>query len=112
MTHRVWAVLVGGALGAAILWAVLVVCSSCSPEPVVVPPRERPEAGAPADCSKACVQLRALGCDEGLPTPGGASCESVCGAVEQSGATTLDVGCVAAAESCEAARACGYGGPP
>lgn len=91
-----------------------VVACACSPsvDPPVTPPKERPEPGSEADCASACDHLRALGCEEGQPTPGGATCETVCNNVEQSGATTLDVGCVATAETCDAARSCGYGAEP
>ncbi len=112
MRDRVSGVLVAFCL--AVLGAVfaLAVLTSCTPEPVVIPPKERPEPGTPADCTTACARLEHLGCEEAKPTPAGATCEDVCNNVQQSGATALDLACVIDAGSCEVANACGYGGPP
>lgn len=90
----------------------LLLATNCTPAPVVLPPKERPEAGTPADCDAACGRLRALDCEEGKSTPGGGTCEDVCLNVQQSEATALDLACVVRAGSCSAANACGYGGPP
>jgi hypothetical protein len=65
------------------------------------PPAERPDDG----CAAACAQLRALGCDEGEPSPEGKSCETVCRVAAEAG-IALGTACVATASSCEAARAC------
>lgn len=69
---------------------------------------ERPDADA-AGCPEACAHLAQMGCDEAQPTPGGATCLDVCVSVQTSAATALDLACVTAAPSCEAANACGYG---
>lgn len=91
----------------------LLVLTQCGPGPaVIVVPSARPEPGTPADCARACAHLRSLGCEEGKPTPGGASCEQVCDNVQQSGATALDLGCVVDAGTCARANGCGYGAEP
>lgn len=107
----VWtlSVLVGGLV--AVFALLLTQCSPAVDGPVP-PPKERPTAGTVEDCAAACSNLRAHGCEEGTPTPAGVPCETVCSNVEESGATTLDVGCVVKAESCEVARECGYGAEP
>lgn len=82
---------------------------NCDPPPDY-PTRIRPiEAGTPADCKAACDHLRSLGCEEGNPTPKGATCEDVCNSVESSGTVTLDPGCVANIAKCEEIDACTYG---
>lgn len=84
---------------------------ACGPDvftPTGPPPKERPDADS-AGCPEACAHLAHLGCDEAKPTPGGATCLDVCVSVQQSEATALDLVCVTAATSCDAANACGYG---
>ncbi len=57
-------------------------------------------------CAAACSHLRDLGCPEGEPTPGGATCEDWCTAVEDSGAATLNPECLAGVKSCSEVDAC------
>ena len=84
-------------------------CEQFIVDPVYPPPRERPEPGDAAACDAACANLRAVCPEMAEPTPAGATCEMVCLNVETSGATTLDVACLATAADCDAAHACGYG---
>lgn len=62
-----------------VLTALLVGCSSCHPVPAPAPaPVPMADAGPGDACSRACAHLRANGCPDGAPTPGGVSCETVC----------------------------------
>lgn len=49
---------------------VLCSCNGCPPNPTPNPLQ--------ADCTKSCSHLRELGCEEGKPTPKGATCETIC----------------------------------
>lgn len=98
-------------------------CQSCQvpPTPPPIGP-EPPPAPAPlpvmrdaaisvdsgADgCAVACRRLRTLGCEDGKPTLGGSSCETVCRGVNASaGAARVNTTCVAAAKTCAAVGAC------
>lgn len=69
------------------------------------PPAPEPAPSSP--CARACARFAALGCQEAQPTAAGASCAAVCENIESSGVISMDPECVARAESCSIARACG-----
>lgn len=60
-------------------------------------------------CALACDHLRALGCESGLPTPGGTACEELCLEVEAlysaGKADSLHPQCVPLADTCAEADA-------
>ena len=108
----------------AILFASLL-ASSCELGPFPKPPPQ-PEPPSPWDnpsdaqpqpedvdgaahtpCYLACQKLKALGCPEAKPTAAGATCVQVCTNIESSGVVTMGPECVAKAESCSIAKACG-----
>lgn len=70
----------------------------CTP-PVPTPIEPEPLPPAPASCASMCDRMRQLGCEEGKPTDGGASCEMVCENAEQS-PVPMPVACMAQARSC------------
>lgn len=82
--------------------------SACWPKPPPEPESppviiEDPDGGWTA-CTRACVRLAELGCDEAKPTPKGTPCKKVC---EDAAAEGIDLTCggaVLTASSCEAAR--------
>ncbi len=87
--------------------AVLALGSRC--DVPVEPVRPKPvDAGTPADCAAACAHMRKLGCEEGKPTPKGATCEDVCNNVEASGTITLHPACVVKIERCDQVESCAY----
>jgi hypothetical protein len=91
------------------------VCASCllggTCKHDVTDVRPKPtDAGSPSECSAACKHLRELGCEEGKPTPAGASCEDVCNNVERSGTVTLHPACVIHIKHCNEIQSCAYGG--
>lgn len=71
------------------LVSLLLACAGAPPEP------KPPEPGR--DCKNACSRLRELRCDEGDPTPDGATCEEVCA---NGMADRYDLGCIEAVEQC------------
>lgn len=81
--------------------AALLTCERPNPPP----PRMLPD-GARATCPGMCEHLRALGCEEGEPTPEGATCEAICEHAISVPYSRLDIACVQAAPSCVAARRC------
>ena len=89
-------------MGFARLAIILCLAAGCSTGPAPIPdPPPQPDA-----CQAACERLAALGCPEAEPTPEGASCDTVCRNVEESGVTSMRPGCVAEANSCEEADSC------
>ncbi len=93
-------------LVASVLSAMLL-AGTCNQD--VEPVRPKPvDAGTPADCSAACQHMRELGCEEGKPTPGGATCEDVCNNVEGSGTVTLNPACVVGISRCDQIESCAY----
>lgn len=74
---------------------------ACSPAVVPTPPPE-------PTCADACAHLLDLGCESGLPTDEGASCQEVCENAESLGLPEIrwPRACVAAAPNCGAAEAC------
>jgi hypothetical protein len=76
-------------------------------------PGEFPQAGKPGlpspTCADACARWRALGCREAGPTPGGASCEAACEAVQGSGLVRYDLRCLSGVETCDQILLCGPG---
>jgi len=78
---------------------------ACHPLPPPVPP-PKPPAGEPS-CATACDRLREMRCRTGDNTPAGATCEDVCGNMEDSRIIAFGVDCVTRAESCAVAESCG-----
>ena len=76
---------------------------ACPVHPV---PPQPPIPHGPATCADACARASQLRCDFAKPTAGGASCETVCQNIQDSGIVALDLGCRVAAATCEAAEAC------
>jgi hypothetical protein len=74
------------------------------PDPAPAP---EDDAATHTPCYQACKQLAKLGCPEAQPTTGGATCTQVCQNVEDSGVVSMNPSCVARAESCSIAKACG-----
>lgn len=75
----------GGSGLAAVVLAVFV-GAHCSPTP------DPEEPSADGACAAACSTLVQLGCEEGEPTEGGATCEDVCA---NGMAARYDLACVA-----------------
>lgn len=93
---------------AVMVFAALTLAGRCDGDPVE-PRRPRPvDAGTPADCAAACAHMRELGCEEGKPTPKGATCEDVCNNVEASGTVTLHPSCVVGIARCDQVESCAY----
>lgn len=70
------------------------------PDPEPVPPPEPP-------CQSTCDEWRRLECEEGDETDEGAACEVVCQNAAEHGFTlSRELGCMRAAQTCEAARDC------
>lgn len=103
-----------------LLLAACLALSGCEPLPnpprPPTPPTPVVDAGPQRDaftptsgssCAQACAVLVWLGCEEGLPTARGQSCESVCYSVESFPGFSLPTTCVTVARSIDAARACG-----
>lgn len=100
----------------------LVVCllvAACSRNPAKVPPDvmvppvgdagAEPDAAPSDDCEAACREWRRLGCPEGNPTAGGATCEAVCRNTSAAGIdSSKQLSCASKATSCAALRACPY----
>ena len=82
--------------------AVLLVLLAGCPLPDPVEPT--PVYGA--TCADVCAHAAELGCPSAEPTPDGASCEAVCESVQASGIVRWDLGCRAAARTCEDADVC------
>lgn len=59
------------------------------------------DAGGP--CSLACAHLRALSCPEGLPSPGGVNCSTVCARA----GGLVDVACIQRASTVAYLAPCG-----
>jgi hypothetical protein len=79
-----------------------------TPADAAPPAPEETDAAAHTPCYRACKHLEQLGCPEAKPTAGGATCTQVCTNNESGpGGTSLAPECVATAESCSIARACG-----
>ena len=74
--------------------------TSCHQTGVPPPP---PVASA---CTAYCQHLRALGCQEGEPLPGGATCEKFCIDTETNG-HDLHIPCVLQRQSCAELQQCG-----
>ena len=58
-------------------------------------------------CTAACLALAKLGCPEAAGSPGGQSCYAVCAHAEETHKFDFKRGCLAAAKTVEAVRACG-----
>jgi hypothetical protein len=75
------------------------------PEPQ--PPRPTPNDGGVVTCEDYCRHIRdELHCAQGQPTKKGATCEQVCGNIENSGYVQNARTCSMAARSCEAVDIC------
>lgn len=81
---------------------------ACGPNPGPQPPRPAaPDAGpGVVSCAAYCEHAAALGCEQGKPTPKGASCMQVCDNVQTSGFGQLDLRCGYSATTCAAIDAC------
>ena len=113
-----------GALGILfILGALASVLTRCHVQPPPPGPPKDFDAGPPDPqpppgvdwCVEACRTLERLQCPWAAPTPGDdgvlgtkddGTCVSVCWTAEEQPETTLHPGCVAVAQTCEAAEAC------
>ena len=73
---------------------------ACGPRPI---PHIPPDT---AQCSAACENLRAIGCEEGEPLSDGTSCEKFCVDTQNSG-HWLNPTCVKDITSCDDIEACG-----
>lgn len=71
-------------------------------KPVPIPEEEKEESNG---CSIACKTLQELGCEEGKPTPEGATCKQVCENMEKNG-MPFDTSCIAAIKNCEQLDSC------
>jgi hypothetical protein len=100
---------------AALLAASLSLFSFCEvkPSPPPAPPNDPiptpADAGPRIDepsCGTACAALQALGCPEGLPTDGGATCVDVCEAMRSVPAIGYPLECVSKAATCKAVSDC------
>lgn len=60
---------------------------------------------APAICLY-CARMRQIGCDEGKPSPNGASCETVTTNVQAVPYAAMDLVCRTRAGDCKTANAC------
>lgn len=78
-----------------------------TPVDAAPPPPEDIDGAARTPCYRACKKLEQLGCPEAKPTAAGATCLQVCQNIESSAVVTMDPECVAGAESCRIASACG-----
>ena len=78
-----------------------------TPTDAAPPEPEEVDAAVHSPCYLACKQLAKLGCDEAKLTAGGATCVTVCQNTESSGVVSMGPDCIAHAESCSIARACG-----
>lgn len=65
------------------------------------------EPVAEPTCETSCVNLRKLGCPEGLPSKRGTSCEGICERMLKTKASNPRVACVTAATDIMSVRACG-----
>ena len=79
---------------------------ACGPfEPPETPETQAERYVGEADCADYCANMQILGCEEGKPTPGGASCLAVCENA-QTGPIPFNTECAAQATSCEVAEDC------
>lgn len=98
LAYLVFAFCAGG------LWIALNV-AACSDGAPKTPPDAAPsEVFSP--CASACVNLRALGCPAGSPTPKGTTCEAVCENASGTGFSPVNTACLSAAKSCAESAAC------
>lgn len=86
--------------------------AECPQRPPTTDDGGAPDAPAEPDgveraCGNACAQLAQLGCPEANPNPGGEGCYTVCAKAEASRKFTLKPGCLSAAKTIAAVRACG-----
>ena len=87
-------------------FAILFLLAACTP---TTAPLIEPETvivgidGGDPTCSGACTNLRALGCPEGNPSPGGVPCETICANAQ----SLIDLRCVSSAKSTAAVATCG-----
>ena len=82
---------------------------ACGPTPGPVGPTPgAPDAGPPGvvTCAAYCAHAAELGCDQGRPTPNGATCMQVCDNVQTSGYAQMDLRCGYSATNCSAIDAC------
>jgi len=86
---------------------VLMVLAACGPELAPAAPAQTTSATAPT-CAEACAHARELGCEVGLPTDAGTTCEEVCGTVEGLGLDEArwPIACVLSATTCDQADLC------
>lgn len=97
-----------GILAAACLAAACAALAGCpKPTPGPVPPPDSGDAASLPTCVTACANLRTIGCPEGYGSSDSmVSCEQTCQHVVDTHLTRLDLACMTAATSTEAARAC------
>ena len=79
---------------------------TCTPTPSPTSPDTEPEASV-SKVTKLCNAYRKLGCEEGQPTPEGATCETVVRNAKAEGIDLVgNVTCVTKATTCDEARNC------
>lgn len=82
---------------------IVLALAGCLPEPV------NPDAEEPnyvgEDCPAYCSNMQRLGCEEGKPTPNGASCLEVC-KNSLTGPVPFNTACASKAVSCEESEGC------
>lgn len=85
----------------------LLVLVACGPELPPGNPSATSSARHPS-CGDACAHARSLGCEVGLPTDAGTTCEEVCGTVEGLGLAEArwPIACVLSATTCKQADHC------
>lgn len=96
------------------LLLLLVGCSNCGPvptpaKPVPIPgpiPTPPPAPDGPATCAALCDRMKALGCDAGVMTKEGNSCEKICLNIVDSGVIKLDLECMVRSRSCNEMDQC------
>lgn len=96
-----------GAMRAISIIVILVLsgCGSCGSTP---PPDPEPVPVPKPTCSDLCAHYRVLGCEEGRPTPNGASCEQWCLVAYEVPGFAGRFPCIIAAKDCDIARECEY----
>lgn len=89
-----------------ILFFVALTLTGCPPAPPPDPPPQPELDAGTGTCDSACSKLRALGCEEGKATGEGATCETVCLNVQNSGVISWNLGCRSSITTCAQVDAC------
>jgi hypothetical protein len=85
----------------------LIALVACTPAPAPTNPKpDAVEAGTGFSCETACARWAELGCEEGKPTPNGASCAEVCSNLVYSGVVELNLECRSRVAKCSEIDEC------